>query len=1054
MQDLPEDLVRLALRYAKPCESCLVRLNVGDRAYWSPSERSVWCPECVGEARRSGRKASRGRPAREQARQRGSEREAAAWPPQPAAGDQAQWEQLCAYAFRCVEAEAAGSLTPHRDAGRVWFGHFGAERLIVGAGDSIPAPDELNDRLESLARERDEPAAIYGWPTVVLTERNRDRKVAPLFYVHVDLERHAGGKWILNAADEPQFNPGITAGRIFDPAITEGVGDLLDDGLPFGDAQGLAELAGELAGVLGLRVLSAIDAEALDPAVSRDQGVHNAAVSVLTDALSDYNSGLCKELEALQGKKDWATSAAAHLIAPHVPRRAAQRQPHGTLAIPLEANQSQQEALDSLRREPLSVVTGPPGTGKTQLVVNAVSNAWLDGETVLVASTNNKAVEVAVDRANKVCGGLLLRTGNREQREKVSGRVREALAEAESQAGDAAAARRQLERDAGACARLTERLERLDELDARLLSTVELLEKASAAREELEHSLWPWGGPPELPVGSQRIELRARRLLRTWIFPRLRERRLRQLLRCVESEPLERIVDWAETDRRASRLSARLDGAQARRAALANALGDPHDAIRKAHGQCEEASHVAVRAEAHRLVRAGSRRLGAFGRVPAGGVRFRKVVAASKRYLRGWACTALSAHSSFPLDAGLFELVIIDEASQCSLAAVLPLAYRAKRLAVVGDPYQLQPIVSLGDRLLENIAVQSGCDNDDLRRRGLHHKEGSAYAAFEQALEPTEPVLLNEHYRCHPRIAGWFNKCFYDGRLVVLADTTDGRGSDRRIAWLDVSGQAERPGGGRSWLNRAEAEKAVEVVRRAIEVGIRSIGVVTPFAAQAQLIERRAEERIGRIALRTVGFTCGTAHGLQGDAREAVIISAVLAPGIAGNGARWIERERNLLNVAVSRARQSLLVLGHPGVGSLGCETLESLRDWLKGNAGGSALVAGDRTDSASERVLLKAMQFQGIPPDAKVNVGGYELDFALREEGLKLDIEVDGDQHLDVRRRQRRQDIARDRVLGKLGWSVLRIPAWRCHRDIDAVIHDILRMRHRARPEPVGGGD
>ena len=165
-------------------------------------------------------------------------------------------------------------MIPHRDAGKVWFSHSGVERLIVGGGDSIPAPKKLNDRLESLARERDEPAAIYGWPTIVVNDHNGDRKVAPLFFVHLDLDRHSGGKWILNAADEPQFNPGITAGRVFDPAIIEDISDLLGDGLPFGDRHGLSEIASELAGLLGLRVLSVIDAEALDSAVSRELVYH------------------------------------------------------------------------------------------------------------------------------------------------------------------------------------------------------------------------------------------------------------------------------------------------------------------------------------------------------------------------------------------------------------------------------------------------------------------------------------------------------------------------------------------------------------------------------------------------------------------------------------------------------------------------------------------------------------------------------------------------------------------------------------------------------------
>ena len=105
-------------------------------------------------------------------------------------------------------------------------------------------------------------------------------------------------------------------------------------------------------------------------------------------------------------------------------------------------------------------------------------------------------------------------------------------------------------------------------------------------------------------------------------------------------------------------------------------------------------------------------------------------------------------------------------------------------------------------------------------------------------------------------------------------------------------------------------------------------------------------------------------------------------------------------------------------------------------------LVAEFRIDSRSEELLFEAMQHRDLRPYAKLNVEGYELDFALMEQGIKLNIEVDGDQHLDARGRQRRQDVTRDGVLSDLGWTVLRIPAWRCHADIDPVIAEIAEAR------------
>ena len=91
-------------------------------------------------------------------------------------------------------------------------------------------------------------------------------------------------------------------------------------------------------------------------------------------------------------------------------------------------------------------MTGPPGTGKTQLVVNAVTNAWLDGEKVLVTSTNNAAVDVAVARAEAdVFSGLLMRTGNRTVREHIPDRITAAVARAEAHTGDPAEARARVE---------------------------------------------------------------------------------------------------------------------------------------------------------------------------------------------------------------------------------------------------------------------------------------------------------------------------------------------------------------------------------------------------------------------------------------------------------------------------------------------------------------------------------------------------------------------------------------------------------------------------------
>ncbi|MFJ9020222.1 AAA domain-containing protein [Streptomyces sp. NPDC102259] len=82
------------------------------------------------------------------------------------------------------------------------------------------------------------------------------------------------------------------------------------------------------------------------------------------------------------------------------------------VVAPLELNEGQEAVIRAVMVRRLTVATGPPGTGKSQLIVNAVATARAAGQTVLVASTNNKAVDEVWERCEDLAPGLLVRTGN------------------------------------------------------------------------------------------------------------------------------------------------------------------------------------------------------------------------------------------------------------------------------------------------------------------------------------------------------------------------------------------------------------------------------------------------------------------------------------------------------------------------------------------------------------------------------------------------------------------------------------------------------------------
>ena len=236
--ELPKDLRFVPLKYAGRCGSCGTRLPVGDRAHWSRLSKKVWCADCASVADSSVRAASKtvAGGARNRAAAAGPNRSNSSQPADD--GTHAAWRKLCRYLQRCLEAEAAESLVPYVQENSLWFLHAGEEKLVVGTSDSMPAPAKLSERLMSRTR-----SMIYGWPTVVVIDRNHMPKVTPLFAVQIEAKRGSDNQWTVHGKTEPEFNLAVTASGIFDFSITEEISDLLSHGLPFGDADAFAALA-------------------------------------------------------------------------------------------------------------------------------------------------------------------------------------------------------------------------------------------------------------------------------------------------------------------------------------------------------------------------------------------------------------------------------------------------------------------------------------------------------------------------------------------------------------------------------------------------------------------------------------------------------------------------------------------------------------------------------------------------------------------------------------------------------------------------------------------
>ena len=270
--------------------------------------------------------------------------------------------------------------------------------------------------------------------------------------------------------------------------------------------------------------------------------------------------------------------------------------------------------------------------------------------------------------------------------------------------------------------------------------------------------------------------------------------------------------------------------------------------------------------------------------------------------------TSLSVKTGFPLVDNLFDILIIDEASQCDIASALPLILRAKQVVVIGDPMQLKHITSVRREEDETIREHLGLTS----RPYLKYAEQSLwdYAAdfLAHANQNSSPITLENHYRCHHDIIGYSNNQFYskflDKPLNVKTDESRMTLPQKGVVMINIRGQQESENVN---INRIEADRVVNLAKElcSIQADV-SIGIVTPFRDQADYIKSRFDDSLKN------NVEVNTAHGFQGDEKDVIIYSLVVTDNSPQRKVNWIDyMVPNLVNVAVTRARQTLYVVGN-----------------------------------------------------------------------------------------------------------------------------------------------
>ncbi len=858
--------------------------------------------------------------------------------------------------------------------------------------------------------------------------------------------------------------------------------------------------------------------EALTPAPFRkageirriaESGIYNAAVAVVAER-SPFTVGLERELMELKGAPDSniaKSSLGVLLGTAGVPLRH-----EGLLLEPVPLNAEQRTAVRDALTAPITVITGPPGTGKSQVVSAILVNAAWRGLRVLLASKNHKAVDVVMERVNALSPRpIMLRLGTRALQEQLAQHISAILSSRPTE-DDRRAYKANLERLMRDGEILHGHEQKMEEL-VQLRNRVDRLEQtAESARLHLSKDLFHKASEvvdSEVPrkvanlrEAIRRADRREADLLDRLVWP-VRRQALQQRVNSVAVELRDALKPFgfergqnAEPLKLIDEAEALLDAAKAAaeyQSALRD-LSDGKDMGSLAAKVAEQTKVLAGLSEQawkgwtgllpDRLNEGDRVALGDYAAIlrtiaktdeEGGSVstqvwrRYYDLAAKTSKALPCWAVTSLSVRGRIPLNAGEFDLVVIDEASQCDIASAVPLLFRAKRAVLIGDPQQLRHISRLSTQrdqalLVKHDLLESPGPSWSYRANGLY--DLAAARAGSESI-----VVLRDHHRSHADIINFSNEFFYGGRLRVATDYRRlKRPSGPAVRWVDVKGTVARPLNGGA-VNQKEAAAVVEELRR-LMLGQRfvgEIGVVTPFRAQANLIEELVsrDEALSAV-LASRNFIAETAHRFQGDERDVVLFSPVVSADTPETAVGFLKGQGNIFNVGITRARGALVVVGDSSAcASSDIGYLSAFARYVADQAhrAKNGRAPHQQTDLGStypvvvrpelvsdwEKIFYSALFKAGIRPIPQYDVDRYVLDFAvIRTNGRRLNIEIDGEHyHRDWDGELLRRDQLRNLRMIEMGWEVMRFWVYQVRDDLPECIERVADWVKKADAAP-----
>jgi len=418
-----------------------------------------------------------------------------------------------------------------------------------------------------------------------------------------------------------------------------------------------------------------------------------------------------------------------------------------------------------------------------------------------------------------------------------------------------------------------------------------------------------------------------------------------------------------------------------------------------------------------------------------------------------WIMPSWRVAEQLPGKLGSFDLVIMDEASQSDIRE-LPALLRGKKILVVGDDKQVSPTAAF----IENAKI------DRLERTFLSKQAfktlllpGSSLYDLAKVMFPNKFVMLREHFRCVEPIIR-FSSQFYTEDLVPLRVPTGNERLDPPLVDILVT-DGSRSG---DKINHGEAQVIVSEIKRicnspslarVADENWRSIGVISLIGSkQAALINRMLLEELGEEMIVRHRIACGDSATFQGNERDIVFLSMVADR--RSKQAQTATHFEQRFNVAMSRARDRVYLVRSVreedlNPNDLKAKVIRHFNDPMPGKGAASSDLES-KCESEFEREILRRLLQRQYRVRPQVGAAGYRIDLVVEGVGdRRLAIECDGDKYHGPERWA--DDMARQRVLERVGWRFWRCWASTFTLDPDGCMADLLATLDRMGIYPQG---